>query len=142
MPKTRPEICCSPLEVARQAGWDNSVSDIETRVKTAIQALENAVYLKRGKNVPRVYATSILVKNMAEASEHIDESSRITDEKKRVTAKRIIRSLISSKSISETGNDDAESRVDYLADHLGCIVPRIRTLYLSQISCKRQARTS
>lgn len=52
--KTRQEVCCSPLEVARKAGWDDSVSDIETRVKTALQALENAGYLKRGKNVPRI----------------------------------------------------------------------------------------
>ncbi len=117
--KSHPEVCCSILEVARQAGWDDSVSDIETRVKTAIQALENAGYLKRGKNVPRIYATSILVKNMREASQRIDESLRITGEQERVNAKRIISSLISSKSISRAGNDDAESRVDYLADRLG-----------------------
>lgn len=117
--KTRPEVCCSPLEVARQAGWDDSVADIETRVKTAIQALENAGYLQRGKNVPRVYATSILVKNMIEASQQIESSLRFTDEKERITAKRIISSLISSKSISRAGNEDAESRVDYLADRLG-----------------------
>lgn len=119
MTKSRPEICCSPLEVARQAGWDDSVSDIETRVKTAIQALENSGYLKRGKNVPRIYAKSILVKDMREASQRIDESLKITGEQERVNAKRIISLLISSKSISRAGNDDAESRVDYLADRLG-----------------------
>ncbi|MGN0594271.1 MAG: RecQ family ATP-dependent DNA helicase [Hominimerdicola sp.] len=117
--KIRPEVCCSPLEVARQAGWDDSIQDIETRVKTAIQALENAGYLKRGRNVPRVYATSIIVKNMMEASRRIDSSYRIINEQERVVAKRIIRSLISSKSIADAGNDDAESRVDYLADRLG-----------------------
>ncbi|MGN1103211.1 MAG: RecQ family ATP-dependent DNA helicase, partial [Huintestinicola sp.] len=67
--RIRPEVCCSPLEVARQAGWDDSVADIETRVKTAIQALENAGYIKRGKNVPHVYADGILVKSMIEAAE-------------------------------------------------------------------------
>ncbi len=117
--RIRPEVCCSPLEVARQAGWDDSVADIETRVKTAIQALENAGYLKRGKNVPRVYATSILVKNMAEAAEQIDSSFRFHSEEERITAKRIIKSLISSKSIAKAGNTEAESRVDYLADRLG-----------------------
>lgn len=117
--RIRPEVCCSPLEVARQAGWDDSVADIETRVKTAIQALENAGYLKRGKNVPRVYATSILVKNMAEAAEQIDNSFRFQNEEERITAKRIIKSLISSKSIAKAGNAEAESRVDYLADRLG-----------------------
>ncbi len=117
--KVRPEVSCSPLEVARQAGWDDSVSDIETRVKTAIQALENAGYIKRGKNVPRVYATSILVKNMGEAVEHIDGSAEFRSDEERTTAKRIIKSLISSKSIERAGNADAESRVDYIADRLG-----------------------
>ena len=58
--KTRPYICRSPLEIARQAGWDDSVADIDTRVKTALQALENAGFIERGKNVPKIYANSIL----------------------------------------------------------------------------------
>lgn len=115
----RPIVCCSSLEVARQAGWDDSVADIETRVKTAIQALENAGYIKRDKNVPRIYANSILVKNMAGAVEQIDRSFRFQTEEERTTAKRIMKSLISSKSIAKAGNADAESRVDYLADRLG-----------------------
>ena len=117
--RIRPEVCCSALEIARQAGWDDSVADIETRVKTAIQALENAGYIKRGKNMPRVYATSILVKNMAEAGERIDKSLRFENDEERTIAKRIIKSLISEKSISRAGNAEAESRVDYLADRLG-----------------------
>lgn len=117
--KTRPDVCCSPLEIARQAGWDDSVSDIETRVKTAVQALENSGYIKRGKNVPRVYATSILVKNMMEAAERIRKSKNFISESEQNTAKRIISSLISKKCVANAGNDDAESRVDYLADHLG-----------------------
>jgi ATP-dependent DNA helicase RecQ len=52
--RNRPSVQRTPLEIARQAGWDENVPDIETRVKTAIQALENAGYIKRGKNVPRV----------------------------------------------------------------------------------------
>ena len=117
--KIRQEVCCSPLEVARKAGWDDSVSDIETRVKTALQALENAGYLKRGKNVPRIYATSILVKNMIEASERIERSVRFDNDTDKMTAKRIIKSLISSRSIAEADNGEAESRIDYLADRLG-----------------------
>lgn len=117
--RIRPEICCSPLEVARQAGWDDSVADIETRVKTAIQALENAGYIKRGKNLPHVYADGILVKSMIKAAEKIDSSFRFENDEERTAAKRIIRSLISCKSVAKAGNADAESRVDYLADRLG-----------------------
>lgn len=116
--KLRSRVCCSPLEIARQAGWDDSVSDIETRVKTAISALENAGYVKRGRNVPHVYATGILAKNMREAAFRIDHSTLFSDTQ-RNNAKRIIKSLISSRSIAKAGNDDAESRVDYLADMLG-----------------------
>ncbi len=114
----RATVCCSPLEIARQAGWDDSGSDMETRVKTAIAALENAGYVKRGRNMPRVYADSILVKNMEEASRRIDQSRLFSDNQK-LQAKRIIKSLISSRSIANAGNDLAESRVDYLADILG-----------------------
>ena len=116
--KLRPSISCSPLEVARQAGWDDAVNDIETRVKTAISALESAGYVKRGRNMPHVYATSILAKDMREASFRIDQSALFSEEQ-RTNAKRIIKSLISSRSIANAGNDDAESRVDYLADTLG-----------------------
>ena len=112
-------LYCSPLEIARRAGWDDSGSDMETRVKSAIQALENAGYVKRGKNVPRIYATSILIPNMMEAGERIDNSQRFLDDSERMNAKRIIKSLISSRSIANAGNADAESRVDYLADLLG-----------------------
>ena len=92
----RPNICCSALEIARQAGWDDSVNDVETRVRTAISALESAGYVKRGRNVPHVYATSIQAKNMTEAAFRIDQSPLFSD-KQRTNAKRIIKSLISSR---------------------------------------------
>lgn len=116
--KMRPRVCCSPLEIARQAGWDDSVSEIETRVKTAIAALENAGYVKRGRNMPRIYATSILAKNMKEAGAILD-ASKLFNDTQRQNARRIIQSLISSRSIAKAGNDEAESRVDYLSDMLG-----------------------
>lgn len=116
--RMRPRVCCSPLEIARRAGWDETVSEIEMRVKTAISALENAGYIKRGRNVPKIYASGILVKNMQEAGAVIDASRHFGDDQ-RQTAKRIIKSLISSRSIAKADNDDAESRVDYLADILG-----------------------
>lgn len=114
----RPVLKRSALEIARQAGWDDSGSEIETRVRTAVLALENAGYIKRGKNVPRVFATSIRVPNMADAAGIIDSSYKLDDNEK-IHAKRIISSLISSRSISQAGNDDAESRVDYISDRLG-----------------------
>ncbi len=116
--KTCPVIQCSALEIARQAGWDDTVNDIETRVRTAISALETAGYVKRGRNVPHVYATGIQVKSMSDALKVI-EASDLLEQQDKESAKRIIKSLISARSIAEAGNDDAESRIDYLADNLG-----------------------
>ena len=116
--KKKAFISSSPLEIARQAGWDDEVADIETRVKTAVAALEQAGYVERGRNVPHVYADSLLVKNMMDASERIESSGRFTGKQKEL-AKRTIGFLISRKSTFENRGDDAESRVDYIADHLG-----------------------
>lgn len=118
MTRTIPYVCCSALEIARQAGWDDSKKEIETRVRTALSALESAGYIKRGRNVPRVYATSIRVKNMQEAV-YMLEQSHAFDEEQLLTAKRIIKFLISRRSVSEALSDEAESRVDYIADRLG-----------------------
>lgn len=116
-PTSRP-FCTSPLELARAAGWDDSVMDLETRVKTAVSALEEAGYVKRGQNSSHVYATGILAGSMAEASERIERSKRMNDEQ-RQNATHVVKSLISARSRSEAGTEDAESRVDYLADMLG-----------------------
>lgn len=117
--KSRPYFCSSPLEIARQAGWDTSTNEIETRIRAAISALETAGYVKRGKNVPQIYATGILVDNMTEAVNAIAGSKLFADDTAQSNAKRIIKSLISSRSRANAGNDDAESRIDYLADMLG-----------------------
>lgn len=112
------KVCCSALEIARQAGWDDSVSDVETRVRTAVSALEQAGYVERGHNVPHVFATGITVRNMDEAHVRINQSS-LFEEKDRENAVRIIKSLISSKNTSSSADGEAESRIDYLADILG-----------------------
>ena len=116
--RQRMRVNCSALEIARQAGWDDSVFDIETRVQTALATLEQSGYLIRGNNVPHVYATGITVKNMDEARKRISESVLFgSDEIEK--AVRIIKSLISQKYIVKAQDSEAESRIDYLADILG-----------------------
>ncbi|MBQ8094365.1 MAG: RecQ family ATP-dependent DNA helicase [Clostridia bacterium] len=111
-------FCSSPLEIAREAGWQDEKETVETRVKTAIGALENAGYLERGRNMPHIYATGIRVKNMIEASAKLEVSPFFQPEE-RIWARQILSSLIGKRSRAEAGNDEAESRVDYIADNLG-----------------------
>lgn len=111
-------VSCSPLDIARHAGWGEDVEDIETRVKAAIAALEDAGYIQRGSNSPHVFATGIAVKNMDEARRKLTISP-LFDEQSREEAARIIKSLISARATAEGRGAEAESRVDYLADILG-----------------------
>ena len=107
----RPRAESSALEIARRAGWDDSVSEIETRVRTALAALEQAGYIERGNNIPHVYATGITVSNMDEARKKI-ENSVLFERQDVEKAVRVIKSLISQKYISRSQDADAESRVD------------------------------
>ncbi|RFM27039.1 RecQ family ATP-dependent DNA helicase [Deminuibacter soli] len=108
----------SPLEIARKAGWKEDVVDIETRVLNAIAALEDAGYVKRGQNMPRVFANGILTKTAREAIDRITLSERF-NEKQKEQAARIIRSLFSSKRRNRNSEDEAEARIDYISDHMG-----------------------
>jgi ATP-dependent DNA helicase RecQ len=107
----------SALEIARKAGWEE-IRDVETKVKSAIAALENAGYLRRGMNSPRIFATSIVPRNMEEASAKIELCPDFSPEEK-TDARRIIKSLISERSRAKAGTAEAESRIDYLSDMLG-----------------------
>jgi ATP-dependent DNA helicase RecQ len=116
--KFKPSVQKSALEIARAAGWDDNLSEIETRVTTAIAALEEAGYVKRNQNMPRVFANSILSNTAQEAIDKIMFSQKFSEEQKK-TATRIIKSLFSSKSRKQSKSDEAEARVDYLSDNLG-----------------------
>ncbi len=116
----RSSVSNSALEIARKAGWDDNVVEIETRVTTAISALEEAGYLKRGQNMPRIFANSILSKNAQEAIEKINVSEKF-NEKQKQQAVRIIKKLFSSKSRKQATDEAAESRIDHISDHLGIV---------------------
>ena len=114
----RKHLSGSALEIAREAGWDESVENIQTKVVTAVQALEDAGYVKRGENSPHVYADSILAQSVIEAAEKIRKSS-IFSEHEQEQAIRMIRMMIASRSRQRDSDDLPESRVDYMADVLG-----------------------
>ncbi|MEO6328283.1 MAG: RecQ family ATP-dependent DNA helicase [Ginsengibacter sp.] len=118
--KFRSSVSNSAVEIARKAAWDDNVVEIETRVITAIAALEDAGYLKRGQNMSRIFANSIFSKNAQEAIEKINASQRF-EEKQKAKGIRIIKKLFSSKSKKQPNDEAAESRIDYISDHLGIV---------------------
>ncbi|MBL7729344.1 MAG: RecQ family ATP-dependent DNA helicase, partial [Dinghuibacter sp.] len=118
--KSRNRVSNSALEIARKAGWDDGITDLETRVTTAIAALEDAGYLKRGQNTPRIYANSILANTAQEAIDKINTSPNFTPVQKDKSI-RIIKKLFSSKSKRLGTEEQAESRVDYISDQLGIV---------------------
>lgn len=125
--KFKSSVQKSALEIARAAGWDDNLKEIETRVTTAIAALEEAGYLKRKQNMPRVFANSILSNNAQEAIDKIMNSQKFNEEQK-ITATRIIRSLFSSKNRKQATQDEAEARVDYISDNLGLEIKNVITV--------------
>ena len=122
--KFKPSVQKSALEIARQAGWDDNLKEIETRVTTAIAALEEAGYLERKQNMPRIFANSILSKTAQEAIDKIMLSEKFSEEQK-ITATRIIKTLFSSKSRKQSKQEEAESRVDYISDNLGIEIKNV-----------------
>ena len=125
--KFKTSVQKSALEIARQAGWDENLREIETRVTTAIAALEDAGYIKRKQNMPRVFANSILSKTAQEAIDKVKLSQKFSEEQ-RMMADRIIKSLFSSKSRKLSSSDEAESRIDYIADNLGIKINNVITV--------------
>lgn len=104
----------SAREIANQAGWDTEMYQLETRVKTAIAALEDTGYVKREENAPRIFAQSILVKNVDEANELMDKHiHQFKSKEELTTAKRVFNSLISRARAEE------DTRVDIIAETLG-----------------------
>ncbi len=85
----------SALEIAKRAGWDTEMRDLETKVKTAIAALEDRGYINRGLNATRVFAQSILVKNIEEANKKINENTYRFSQDELVAATRIFQNIIS-----------------------------------------------
>lgn len=116
----RERITSSAYDIAKAAGWNiepANRSNLETKVKTAISALELSGYIKRGNNAPRVYADSLNVNNMIEARKII-ENSGVFDTDEIRDSVRIIEHLISYKHTKNAKNS-YETQTDQLSDTLG-----------------------
>ena len=116
------KFCTSAYDLALESGWrrDQGI-DVETKVKTAIAALELAGYISREQNVPHVYGNSLKVSSLNQAKKLIEESELFLSEEQRIDTQRVIQSLISSYYSA----DRTETRVDYMADHLAISKQRV-----------------
>jgi ATP-dependent DNA helicase RecQ len=110
----RKKFTKSALEIAKKAGWDTEMMDLETRVKVAISALEESGYVVREENAPQIFAQSILVNSVEEAQQKMNAGLHhfISENQKR-NADRIFSSLISRARAKD------DTRVDSIAESLG-----------------------
>lgn len=96
-----------------------SPADKETRVRTALAVLEEAGYIRRGLNAPRIYATSLRVKSVIEARNKLSESKAFACEADLELAVRIVSNFVSASRTKVSREEEASSRTDYLADFMG-----------------------
>lgn len=113
--KYREKLSQSALEIAKKSGWDSEMRDLETRVTSAISALEDQHFLRRKQNSPRVFADSLMVRNFGQGQDIILKSNKLSDQDK-TDCTRVLKRIITDK----------EARVDYLADRTELNVYRIQ----------------
>ncbi len=113
----------SALEIAKRAGWDTEMRDLETRVKVAIAALEESGYVVREENAPRIFAQSILVKNVEESNDKMQKSiHHFMGQDQHSKAKRIFNLLISRAKAKE------DTQVDRISEVLGIEKNEVTTI--------------
>lgn len=82
------------FEIAKEAGWDveDSSTDYNTKVKTALLELEREGYISRKRNKTSFFADSIASKSMEKLHKKLDELDFSEDEKIRL--ERILSNII------------------------------------------------
>lgn len=109
------KISNSALEIAKKAGWDTEIQELETRVKTSVAALEDQGFLKRKQNSPSIFANSLMVPNISKALDRLHQDKSLTE----------IQTQHCSSVLQRIVKDD-ECRIDYLADRTGLKLKEIR----------------
>lgn len=108
MTRFRDRVSKSAKELARAAGWEQEIKDVQNKVTASLAALEDRGYVKRTLNSPQVFATSLLTKDLESALRLVNDSAVITDKQKE-DCRRVLQRIIK----------DDETHVDQLADQLG-----------------------
>jgi ATP-dependent DNA helicase RecQ len=106
--RLRDRLSQSAFDLAKAAGWETDVRDLENKVTASIAALEDRGYIKRTQNNTKIYANSLTIKKVDEAVATINHANGLTDKQKENCA-RVIQRLIK----------DDECQIDYIANTLG-----------------------
>lgn len=115
------KILKSALEIARKAGWDTEMRDLETRVRAAVNALEEAKYLDRKQNSSLQIANSLQHKLLEQAKAIVWKNEQKFSEKQLKMVDRVLQYMYGKEQIA----------VDYLAESLGISLPdAVSILYL------------
>lgn len=109
------KICQSALEIAKFAGWDTELRELDTRVRMSVAALENRGFLKRTQNSTSVFADSLLVPNISKGLEIIKNSLSLSERQKQQCT-RVLQRIVK----------DDECRIDYLAERLALRILDVR----------------
>jgi len=121
----REEISVSALEIASEAGWDCEANDNRTRVATSVNALEQVHFLRRGQNMPIVYADGILVKSLMEACAIIEQSVNFEDNQQKEDARRVIARLFKTRAKGGRDADGNNEQIDYIAEREQLDIERV-----------------
>ena len=116
----------SAKEIAKISGWDLDMYELETRVKSAISALEQAQYLKREENVPRVFADSIAVTNAEQANQLINKA--IFNPQIKTEIERVVSYIISRSRDIEMDSVDIDDIADSLQLHRETVMRHVQKL--------------
>ncbi|MFM2375929.1 MAG: hypothetical protein RLZZ165_1026 [Bacteroidota bacterium] len=106
----------SAREIARAAGWDTEMRELGTRVSTAINALEQARYIDRQENSPRIFANGILYRNFDEALKVLEQHRGQLSEQDFQNCIRMAKYILSHKE---------DLQVDKMAERLAISLPEI-----------------
>ncbi len=112
------KILKSALEIARKSGWDTEMRDLETRVRSAVNALEEAKYVERSQNAARIFSDSLQHKLLENAKASLSRNEQKLTAKQLEYADRALQYLYGRKEIG----------VDYLADAIGISMQEAATL--------------
>ncbi|MCL1944215.1 MAG: RecQ family ATP-dependent DNA helicase [Firmicutes bacterium] len=115
--KNNQENSVSSLELARDSGWsDQNENDISTRVITCVNALEQASFIKRKENMPRVFANSLLVDSVIECRKKIGKCNCFDNDQQKEEAVKVVARLLKTRAKGKKDVDDNNQQVDHIAD--------------------------